>query len=172
MEQRFVVFVNSLLYFPCFVQNLLTLIRLGFLKVVSFRKNVPYDDIKSHIKISLTLSLDDIFFKKPQGGKEGVKLTPPNRFRVNVRQKRLSILLCYKSINISFIKIKQMTVVLILILTIFLEKVLICIMGMGINLENFSGKCVPLSVNKILLMYILQVLLQSQSLLIWLFQFL
>ena len=52
----------------------------AFFKVVCFRKNVPYDNIKSHKKISFTLSLDDIFFKKPQGGEEGGQIDSPQPF--------------------------------------------------------------------------------------------
>ena len=40
-----------------------------------FRKNVAYDNIKSHKKPGFPLSLENTFLEKPQGG--GVKLTPP-----------------------------------------------------------------------------------------------
>ena len=32
-----------------------------------FRKDVPYNNIKSHTKPGFALSLEDIFFEKPQG---------------------------------------------------------------------------------------------------------
>ena len=42
-----------------------------------FRKDNTYDNIKSHKKHGLTLSLEDAFLKKLQ---KGVKFTPPCNF--------------------------------------------------------------------------------------------
>ena len=42
-----------------------------------FRKDKTYDNIKSHTKQGFTLSLEDTFLEKLEGG---VKLTPPCYF--------------------------------------------------------------------------------------------
>ena len=51
-----------------------------------FRKNVNYDNIKSHKAPGSRRLLRRYLFQKTTGeggGGEGVKLTPPSRFRVN-----------------------------------------------------------------------------------------
>ena len=59
-----------------------------------FRKDVTYDNIKSHKKS--TLSLEDTFFCKSRKGR-GVKLTPLSLLRVNVEKflKDSSSVLCH-----------------------------------------------------------------------------
>ena len=48
-----------------------------------FRKNIAYDNIKSHIILKFTLSQENTFLKKPQGV---VKLPPSAFLRLRLQQ--------------------------------------------------------------------------------------